>query len=358
MPTPHAPGSIGWPPDQPLPQAPPGQRLVRVTVQHRNGFIVHDGAEKLRAQAPRGLVPDGTGAPVRPAVGDWAWIDPSTEPPTLTALLPRSRVLKRGAAGERYAQQILATNVDLAVVVMGLDGDFNPRRLERYLALIAGTGIEPMVVLSKADTCPDATERVALIEAAHPGITVLAINCKDAAQVAPVAARLGPGRTGVLLGSSGAGKSTLSNTLMGTVRQKTGEVRERDSRGRHTTTSRSLLQLPSGGCLIDSPGMRELKLTGEELLDDAFAAELSTEVERLAQQCRFRDCRHQAEPGCAIRAALADGTLDAQRYAHYLKLEQERAQAASQREQLQRRAAERAANRGFNQRLVDKRGRR
>lgn len=355
MPSSHNLGSIGWPPGQPLPDPAPGQRLVRVTEQHRNGFVVHDGLESRRAQAPRGLVAGSDGEPVRPSVGDWAIADLDTTPATLSALLPRRNLLKRGAAGERYRQQVLAANLDLAVVVMGLDGDFNPRRLQRYLALIAGTGIDTVVVLSKADLSAQTPILHAQIQGQHPDVTVLAINCKDAQAVAPIAALLGPGRTGVLLGSSGAGKSTLSNTLMGTVKQKTSAVRDHDSRGRHTTTSRSLLQLPGGGCLIDSPGMRELKLTGEEAVeDDGFAAEL----ERLAERCRFRDCRHQAEPGCAIQAALESGELDAERLAHFRKLEDEREQAAAQRNALQRRAEEKALNRDFNQRLTDKHGRR
>lgn len=335
MPSSHALGSIGWPAGQPLPDLPTGQQLVRITSQHRTAFDVHDGHQTRRAHAPRGLVADEHGDPTRLAVGDWVFIDDATKPATVTSLLPRRNLLKRGAAGERYRQQLLATNLDLAVVVMGLDGDFNPRRLQRYLALIAGTGIEPLVVLSKADSCDDAADRLADLHDQHPDVILMAINCKDAEAVAPITRRLGPGRTGVLLGSSGAGKSTLTNTLMGTVKQKTNTVREHDSRGRHTTTSRSLLQLPSGGCLIDSPGMRELKLTGEEVAieDDGFAEEL----EQLAERCRFRDCRHQAEPGCAIRAALESGELDADRLAHFRKLEEERAQAAAQREVMQRR---------------------
>lgn len=355
MPPPHDLGSIGWPDGQPLPALAPGQRLVRISEQHRNGFIVHDGRESRRAHSPRGLVANERGEATRPAVGDWVLIDPESTPATLVALLPRRNLLKRGAAGERYRQQILASNLDLAVLVMGLDGDFNPRRLERYLALVAGTGIEPLLVLSKADACADAEALRAQIQAQHPDLAVLAVNCKDPQQVAPIAARLGRGRTGVLLGSSGAGKSTLSNTLMGTTRQKTSTVREHDSRGRHTTTSRSLLQLPGGGCLIDSPGMRELKLTGEEAVeDDGFAAAL----ERLAERCRFRDCRHQAEPGCAIQAALASGELDADRLAHFRKLEDEREQAAAQRDILQRREAEKNLSRAVGQRLIDKHGRR
>lgn len=329
--------AIGWPPGEPLPDLRGDQRLARVIEQHRNGFVVHDGAATLRAQAPRGLVAGPEGTPVRPAVGDFVVAAGCSEPLALLALLPRRSVLRRGAAGERYREQVLAANIDVAVVVMGLDGDFNPRRLERYLALVGAAGIEALVVLTKADRHEDAEVRRAQLAALAAPVPVLAVNAKDPDALAPLAGRLGSGRTGVLLGSSGAGKSTLSNTLMGTVRQKTGAVRSHDSRGRHTTTVRSLLQLPGGGCLIDSPGMRELKFTG----DEAVEAECFAEIDALVDQCRFRDCRHGDEPGCAVQAAIADGRLDPERLAHFRKLAGERDAAAAQRAELARRVAPR-----------------
>ncbi len=319
---------IGWPPDQAVPRLSAGQRLVRVIEQHRNGFIVHDGQQRLVAQAPRGLVADGNGQRIRPGVGDWAGAE-GREPLTLKRLLPRRNALARAAAGGSRQAQLLATNLDLAIVVMGLDGDYNPRRIERYLALIGAAGVPALIVLSKADRSDDAPTRLAEIQALAGAVPVLAINCKDPGQVAAVAALLGPGRTGVLLGSSGAGKSTLSNTLIGEVRQKTSQVRSHDSRGRHTTTVRSLLKLPGGGCLIDSPGMRELALTGEETLDEGQFEDIA----QLAGNCRFRDCRHDQEPGCAVRAAIAAGDLDPDRVANWRKLTAERDLAAGAREQ-------------------------
>lgn len=345
--------AIGWPRGEPRPSLPDGERVARVIEQHRTAFVVHDGSVALRATSLRGLVTDAEGNSVRPGVGDWVVIE-GGEPATLKRLLPRRNVLRRAAAGEHLREQMLASNLDVAIVVMGLDGDFNPRRLERYLTLIRSADIPALVVLSKADRVDDVQslcEHVAVVAGDTP---VLAINCKNAADVDQVAAFLGAGRTGVLLGSSGAGKSTLSNTLMGEVRQKTNAVRDHDSRGRHTTTVRSLLQLPSGGCLIDSPGMRELKLTGEETLEeDQFA-----DIADIAGACRFSDCMHEGEPGCAIRAAMADGTLDPARFEHYCKLAAERDAAAAVKLERQRKADEKVAARAFNRRLTDKYGRR
>ena len=209
----------------------------------------------------------------------------------------------------------------MVLVVCGLDGDFNPRRIERYLLLVQAEGVTPVVVLTKADrpgTDADAA-LAALAGVRAQGVDVVAVNARDPAGVRVLDRWLQPGTTAVLVGSSGAGKSTLTNSLLGVERMKTAAVRESDARGRHTTTHRALIALPSGACLIDTPGMRELKPTGEEeLADGGFG-----EIEALAAQCRFRDCRHAAEPGCAVRAAVEAGTLDPGRLANYLKLRDE-----------------------------------
>ncbi|HEY4555191.1 MAG TPA: GTPase RsgA, partial [Lysobacter sp.] len=259
-------------------QAHPAARPVRVIEQHRSGYIVADGlgegypVESLPEwQRPR-FPPEQ-----RPGVGDWLLIeDLDTPPPKVVALLPRRTAIKRGAAGEHYRQQLIAANVDTVFVVVGLDADFNRRRIERYLLLVRG-GAEPVIVLTKADKAmaagadavPDAVATLAALAAQH--IAVRTVNAKDPDSVAALDPWLGPGRTVVLVGSSGAGKSTLTNTLLGSERMKTGEVRESDARGRHTTTHRVLIPLPSGACLIDTPGMRELKPTGEEDVAENFA---------------------------------------------------------------------------------------
>ncbi|MFC0679521.1 ribosome small subunit-dependent GTPase A [Lysobacter korlensis] len=363
--------AIGWAVDdtgQPIDaswrealQAHPQARPARVSEQHRSGYIVADAPDTAfpveslpEWQRPR------FPAEQRPGVGDWVLIeDLDTAPPRIVALLPRRSAIKRGAAGDHYRQQLIAANVDTVFVVCGLDADFNPRRIERYLLLVRG-GAEPVIVLTKADQAgaddPSAVPEAeaTLAELAEQGIAVRAVNAKDPASVTALAPWLGPGRTIVLVGSSGAGKSTLTNTLLGEQRMRTGEVRESDARGRHTTTHRALIPLSSGACLIDTPGMRELKPTGEEDVAENFA-----DVEAVAANCRFRDCAHAKEPGCAVRAAIESGELDSRRFANYMKLSEEVAGAA---DKLAGRRAENAESKvlgkAVNKRLQDKYGRR
>jgi ribosome biogenesis GTPase len=190
---------------------------------------------------------------------------------------------------------------------------------------VQGSGSTPVVVLTKADKTQGTQDAIdALGDVARTGVAIVAVNAKQPDSVAALAPWLQPGTTAVLVGSSGAGKSTLTNTLLGIERMKTGEVRASDARGRHTTTHRALIPLPTGACLIDTPGMRELKPTGEEDVAENFS-----DVDVLSEQCRFRDCRHEREPGCAVRAAIEEGRLDPERYANYLKLRDEVAGAAS-----------------------------
>jgi len=329
-PVPDALRAIGWPHAGPpgvdwagVMAAHPAARPARVVEQHRTGYVVAEGPgdgvaveslpEWQRAKCP----PDA-----RAAVGDWVLVEDGR----IVALLPRHGVIKRASAGEHYGQQLIAANVDTVFVVCGLDGDFNPRRIERYLLLVQGGGAQPVVVLTKADQAGEdaAGKRDALAARLGGGVPVLAVDARDPAGAAALRPWLGPGTTAVLVGSSGAGKSTLTNALLGIERMKTGEVRARDARGRHTTTHRALIPLPWGGCLIDTPGMRELKPTGEEdLAEGGFA-----DIEALAADCRFNDCRHASEPGCAVRAAIEAGRLDAGRFANYIKLRDEVAGAA------------------------------
>ena len=323
--------AIGWPPaGEPLPEGwaelmagHPQARPARVLEQHRSGYLAADGTgpgasvESLPDwQRPR-FPPER-----RAAVGDWVLLEGSR----IVALLPRTSLIKRAAAGEHYRQQPIAANVDVVLVVTGLDADFNPRRIERYLLLMRGAGVQPVVVLTKADQPGvDAGAAIdALADVTDHDVPVVAVNARDPDSVAVLDEWLRPGVTAALVGSSGAGKSTLANTLLGEQRMKTAAVRERDSRGRHTTTWRSLLPLASGACLIDTPGMRELKPTGEEDLADG----VFDDIQALASRCRFRDCRHAAEPGCAVQAALEAGELDPGRLANYLKLRDEVADAA------------------------------
>jgi ribosome biogenesis GTPase len=356
------PGTVAGDVDDPawaaLIDAHPDARPVRVIEQHRTGYVVAEAAgHALAVESPPEWMRRRFPAQDRAAVGDWVLIREASPRPQIAALLPRRSTIKRAAAGEHYQQQMIAANIDTVFVVCGLDADFNPRRIERYLLLVRGGGVEPVVVLTKADKDGSDAEAslAALAELAAQGIVAVAVNAKDRDSVAALDPWLGPGRTVVLVGSSGAGKSTLTNTLLGTEKMKTGEVRESDARGRHTTTYRTLIPLPSGACLIDTPGMRELKPTGEEdLADGGFA-----DIEALAGECKFRDCRHAKEPGCAIRAAIDAGTLDRARFANYLKLRDEVAGAANVlATRLAQKSDARVQGKALNKRLDDKYGKR
>ena len=309
-----------------------GDRLLaRVAVRHRAGYVLHDGHCTYNAQPAPEFLHRGLDPLQRPLVGDFVEVEAGS-PPHIVRVLPRRTLLVRAAAGETYARQAMVANVDTALVLMGMDGDYNPRRVRRYLALIEGSGVRPLVVLTKADQVSDANRRCRILSEALAGeVPVYAINAKDPTAGQILAQWLLPGQTLVLVGSSGAGKSTLVNTLLGSTQQSTGEVRARDSRGRHITTSRALLALPGGACLIDTPGMRELKLTGTENLAQF------EDIEALVAQCRFADCGHVSEPGCAVQAALHNSELDATRWQDYRKLTLERAQQAAQFEEILRR---------------------
>jgi ribosome biogenesis GTPase / thiamine phosphate phosphatase len=329
-----------------------GRRLARVVEQHRSGYRVDDGRSVFAVAAPAAMVRAGVDPLARPAVGDWVVLAPG-QPPMLERLLPRRSALVRGAAGERHVAQVIAANVDVVLVVCGLDDDFNPRRIERYLVLVEDSGALPVVVLTKADQVEDAQGRRREVERLAPGAVVLAVNAKDAATAQALAPFVRGGSTVVLVGSSGAGKSTLTNTLLGIEKQKTGAVRESDSRGRHTTVHRALIPLPAGGCLIDTPGMRELKLTGAEDLDAGQFADIA----ELATGCRFRDCAHGAEPGCAVQLALAEGRLERGRWDNWMKLQGELGAARdSLAAQQQRKRNDKVLTRALGKRLADKYG--
>lgn len=255
-----------------------------------------------------------------PTVGDWLLLDGDGQP---LRLLERTSLFKRIASGHDARVQLMAANVDTLFIVTSCNAEFNLSRLERYLAMALDAGVEPVVVLTKADLIEDVEAFRAQARVLRPDLEVETVNAKDASVIETLRPWCRVGKTVALVGSSGVGKSTLVNTLYTSVVQETGTTRESDAKGRHTTTSRSLHLLPSGGLLLDSPGMRELQLSDCE----AGVATLFEEIEAAARNCRFNDCRHQGETGCAVQSAADRDELDPRRLANYLKLkaEQERA---------------------------------
>jgi ribosome biogenesis GTPase len=254
-----------------------------------------------------------------PVAGDWVIVEPGpapADPMTVKAVLTRQTAISRGAAGTGAAEQILAANMDVVWIVHGLDIPLNPRRLERYLAAVWESGAVPEIVLTKADLAASPDETVAQVESLAVGVTVHVVSTADAAAVERLKARLQPACTYALLGPSGVGKSTLINLLADRTVAATRAVRSTDRKGRHTTTRRELFQITGGALLLDTPGLREFRLRA---LDEGLA-QTFPEIHALAAACRFRDCRHESEPGCAVLAAATTGTLDADRLASYRKL--------------------------------------
>jgi ribosome biogenesis GTPase / thiamine phosphate phosphatase len=256
-----------------------------------------------------------------PAAGDWVGAEiVSGGRPLIHTVLPRRSKFARKVAGRRVAEQVIAANVDTAFVVMALDGDFNVRRLERYLAQCWDSGAKSVVVLNKADNCDDVAARMAEAQSVAAGIPTISVSALTGEGMDALHGLLPPGQTIVLLGSSGVGKSTLVNHFLRREVQAVQAVRESDSRGRHTTTRRELFALPGGALVIDTPGLRELQLWGTaDALEQAFS-----DIEELAARCRFGNCGHRTEPGCAVQAAIAEGRLDENRLENQRKLERER----------------------------------
>jgi len=345
---------LGWDPGWAaafLPFDAAGWLPARVTTAHRDAWTVAmPGGDRDGIVSGR-LRHEALGPGDLPAVGDWvavAWSSaggtPASAPAVIHAVVPRRSAFVRNAGdsnrrtGLRVVDdQVLAANVDVAFVMAGLDGDFNLRRLERYLSVAYAGGSTPVVVLNKADVAADLEGLRVAAESVAPGVEVRTISALTGTGVAELTRdHLAAGRTAVVLGSSGVGKSTLVNAILGREHLRTGAVREDDSRGRHTTTHRELVRLPGGGLLIDTPGIRSLGVAGAaDGMDSAFA-----DIAELATGCRFRDCRHEHEPGCAVRQALTDGRLSQARFASHRKLEREAAHIARSSDPLLR-AAER-----------------
>ena len=292
----------------------------RVAVQHRGQYDVLGEAGELRADVTGRMLHDAASEAELPVVGDWVALAPRPDEgaATIHAVLPRRTRISRKTPWLATKEQVLAANVDTVLLTTSLNEDLNLRRLERYIATAWDSGADPVIVLTKADLHPDPAAAAAEVESIAYGIPVLVVSARTGEGLDRVAGIVRPGRTLVLLGSSGVGKSTLVNTLAGEELLATNELRS-DGRGRHTTSHRELVRLPSGGLVIDTPGLRELQLwdVGEGV-EEAFE-----DVTELFADCRFSDCAHDREPGCAVRAALAEGRLDAERWESYLKLQRE-----------------------------------
>lgn len=303
-----------------------GYTVGRVTSEQKNFYrLGTEQGEKL-AQISGKLRYQAYQQEDYPAVGDWVVISdqPQEDRVLIHAVLPRKSKFSRKVAGVTTEEQIIAANIDSVFLVNALNNDFNLRRLERYLTLAWESGASPVILLSKSDLCEQADILKDEVENIAWGVPIHIISSLTREGLQELAPYLRPGHTAALLGSSGVGKSTLINALCGTDVQAVQATREGDDRGRHTTTSRELILLPEGGIIIDTPGMRELQLWGSE----ASVHGSFQDIELLASSCRFHDCRHEQEPGCAVQQALADGELDQARFDSYVKLKKELAYLA------------------------------
>jgi ribosome biogenesis GTPase / thiamine phosphate phosphatase len=293
------------------------KHLARIAAEHRGIFEVWSTAGKSRAELS-GALRHQLENDSLPGVGDWVAL---REPPApdctalIEGVLARRTIFTRGAAGRETRVQVVAANVDLVFAICGLDRDFNIRRIERYVARIWASGAQPAVVLNKTDLCPNSSTRVREVESHCPGVRVYTTSALQNEGTTPIAEAIGNGVTAAFIGSSGAGKSTLVNALVGEHLMATGEVRASDGRGCHITSHRQLVLLPRGGLVLDTPGMRELQVVDEEGLDSVF-----DDIAAISHRCRFRDCRHEWEPGCAVREAVLAGEIGAERLEHYHKL--------------------------------------
>ena len=291
-----------------------GDEPARVIADHGTEYLVHDGAEARRASAASRL---REAAPSMPAVGDWVAVVKREPTDLIRGVVDRRTVFSRKVASIESKQQILAANVDVAFVVAAAT-DVNQRRIERYLTIAWQSGASPVVLLTKADVANAPEALRDRLVAVSLGAPVVVTSCVTGEGIEQIGRMLQPARTGVLLGPSGAGKSTLINRILGEAVMRTREI-HRSGEGRHMTSHRQLVQLPGGGMIIDTPGLREAQLwEGEDALADVF-----DDIGQLAVQCRFQDCGHQTEPGCAVKAALEAGTLDPGRLESYRKLQRE-----------------------------------
>lgn len=298
-----------------------GFTVGRIAIAHRNTYVLYSEAGELAAEITGKMRHRASQPQDFPAVGDWVVIRAlkSEARATIHEVLPRKTKFSRKTIGAKTEEQIVAANVDTVFLVSGLDGDFNLRRIERYLILAWESGANPAIVLNKADLCNNIEQRIAEVSSVALGVPIIVLSAANNQGVDALKPYLRSGKTVALLGSSGVGKSTITNQLLPKATQTVQPVRQSDDRGKHTTSHRELILLPTGGLIIDTPGMREIQMwAGDEGLQETFA-----DIEIIAQQCRFRNCQHHNEPGCAVQQALAEGKLDDSRFLNYQKLQKE-----------------------------------
>ena len=326
---------------------------ARVIQEHKALYTLLGADGEIHARVSGRFQRQAGSRAAYPSVGDWVLIDNHTGgDAVIHQVLPRRSCFSRKAVlaggptrGEgRTEEQVLAANIDIAFLVSGLDGDWNPRRIERFLSVAYDSGASPVILLNKADVCDDVTGRVQEVTEFAVGVPVHAISAVTQSGLDEIRRHITAGRTGVFLGSSGVGKSTIINGLLGEDRLDTGGVRLHDSRGRHTTTRRELLLLPGGGMVIDTPGLRRIQLWGDETgLERTFP-----DIEQLVKECRFSDCTHRSEPGCAVQAAIGRGELNANRLENYLKMQRELCNLEVRKDVRLQKEADRARDRKYS----------
>ncbi|ERL64951.1 ribosome small subunit-dependent GTPase A [Schleiferilactobacillus shenzhenensis] len=328
-----------------VPLTDTAKQLARVIGEQKELYQVMTAAGPKRAEITGKLRFNAVSRADFPAVGDWVVCRAMANGPVLIEqVVPRFSQFTRKMAGLTTDAQVVAANVDTVFIVMAMNHDFNLRRLERYVTVAYDSGASPVVVLTKSDLTDRAADQIAQVEDTAVGVPVHAVSALTDSGKEEITPYFAPGRTVVLLGSSGAGKSTLANWLLGEAVQAVNGIRATDDHGKHTTTSREILQLPGGGLLMDTPGMRELQLWDT---DESAMAQTFQDIEALAAQCRFRDCTHTHEPGCAVQAAIAAGSLPAKRLISYRKLQRENAFLAKQTAQRSKTLAHRANKRRY-----------
>ena len=302
----------------------------RVALEYNQFYRIYTANGEMLAETTGKLRYEAESRAELPAVGDWVVLKqrPDQANARIHAILPRKSRFTRKVADRKTEEQVVGANIDTVLLVTSLNQDFKPRRIERYVAVAVESGARPVLVLSKADLCADLADKLAALAALAAHLPIHAVSVKAGLGLDDLAQYFVEGQTVAILGSSGVGKSTLVNHLLGFDRQKVKEIRANDGEGVHTTRHRELVMLPTGGLVLDTPGMREMQLWET----DDGVGEVFSDVELLIASCRFSNCGHQAEPGCAIRQALKDGSLTAARYDNYVKLQGELTHLAQRQE--------------------------